>query len=185
VVTKSGGNELHGDGLEFLRNTDLDARNFFSIQRAVFRQNQFGGALGGPIKHDRMFFFADYQGTRMTQGVDSGLIAVPSLQDQAGNLSDLSSSLRGTVTGGYWARMLGQELGYPVSVGEPYYLPGCTSTSECVFPNGRIPQSAWSTPATTTVSSGVMFRRVSTTNWGLRGPSAAQSGREFLHDLGI
>ncbi len=147
VVTKSGGNELHGDGFEFLRNTDLDARNFFSAERAAFRQNQFGGALGGPIKRDRMFFFADYQGTRMTQGVDSGLIAVPSFQDQAGNLSDLSSSLTGTVTGSYWAGMLAQELGYPVNAGMHYYLPGCSSTSECVFPGARIPQSVWSAPA--------------------------------------
>jgi len=147
VVTKSGAHEFHGDGFDFLRNTKLDARNFFSTQRATFRQSQFGGALGGPVKRDRTFFFADYQGTRMTQGVDSGLIAVPSLQDEAGNLSDLSSSLTGTVTGSYWARMLGQELGQPVSVGEPYYSPGCDYTSECVFPDATLPQSAWSAPA--------------------------------------
>jgi hypothetical protein len=147
VVTKSGGNQLHGDGFEFLRHTNLDARNFFSSDRAKFSQSQFGGALGGPIKRDRIFFFGDYQGTRMTQGVDTGLIAVPSLQDRLGNLSALSSSLTGTVTGNYWAGMLGQELGYPVSVGELYYLPGCNSPSTCVFPNATIPRSAWSAPA--------------------------------------
>jgi hypothetical protein len=147
VVTKSGGNDLHGDGFEFLRNTKLDARNFFSSDRANFRQNQFGGALGGPLKRDRVFFFGDYQGTRMTQGIDTGLIAIPSFEDRAGDLSDLSSSLTGTVTGSYWAKMLGQELGYPVTVGEPYYRPGCNRSAECVFPNATILQSAWSAPA--------------------------------------
>jgi hypothetical protein len=147
VVTKSGGNQFHGDGFEFLRNANLDARNFFSSDRAKFSQSQFGGVLGGPIKRNRIFFFGDYQGTRMTQGVDTGLVAVPSLEDRLGNLSDVSSFLSDAVTGNYWARMLGQELGYPVSVGEPYYLPGCNSPSTCVFPNATIPQSAWSAPA--------------------------------------
>ena len=89
VVTKSGANQLHGSAFEFLRNTDLDARNYFSSERATFDQNQFGGTLGGPLKKDKLFFFIDYQGTRMTQGVDTGLISVPSLQERTGNLSDL------------------------------------------------------------------------------------------------
>src|SRR6516165_208315 len=64
VVTKSGGNEFHGDAFEFLRNTNLDARNYFSPTRGTFDQNQFGGTLGGPIRKNKLFFFADYQGTR-------------------------------------------------------------------------------------------------------------------------
>jgi hypothetical protein len=66
VVTKSGANQFHGDAFEFLRNTELDARNFFSADRARFDQNQFGATLGGPIRRDEVFFFADYQGTRPT-----------------------------------------------------------------------------------------------------------------------
>ena len=50
VVTKSGVNQLHGSAFEFLRNTDLDARNFFSPERSFYRQNQFGGTVGGPIR---------------------------------------------------------------------------------------------------------------------------------------
>ncbi len=92
VVTKSGANAFHGDGFEFLRNTDLDARNYFSPTRGTFDQNQFGGTFGGPIRKDKIFFFGDYQGTRSTQGVDSGQIPVPSVQDRTGNLSDLASS---------------------------------------------------------------------------------------------
>jgi hypothetical protein len=84
VVTKSGSNGFHGDGFEFVRNTNLDARNYFSPARGAFDQNQFGGTFGGPIRKDRTFFFADYQGTRLTQGVDTGLIPVPTVAERNG-----------------------------------------------------------------------------------------------------
>ena len=152
VITKSGTNALHGNAFEFLRNTDLDARNYFSPTRGAFRQNQFGGTLGGPIRRDKLFFFLDYQGTRQTQGVDTGTIAVPSDADRSGDLSDFTTGsagnqLAGIVSGPYFANILTQKLGYEVAAGEPYYLPGCTSSSTCVFPKAVIPQSAWSVPA--------------------------------------
>jgi hypothetical protein len=146
VVTKSGSDSFHGNAFEFLRNTDLDARGYFDPTRAPFRQNQFGGTLGGPIKHHKIYFFGDYQGTRTTEGVETGLISVPSTQDRAGNLSDVGGSLTGNVSGSYLATLLSQKLGYPVSSGEPYYTPGC-AIATCVFPNAVIPASAWSTPA--------------------------------------
>ena len=77
IATKSGTNQFHGDGFEFLRNNNLDARNFYSPTRGAFHQNQFGGTFGGPIRHDRVFFFADYQGTRQVIGVDTGEVPVP------------------------------------------------------------------------------------------------------------
>src|SRR5580698_3487241 len=157
VVTKSGANTFHGDAFEFLRNTDLDARNFFSPTRGAFDQNQFGGTVGGPVRKNKIFFFADYQGTRSTQGIDTGQIPVPSLQDRSGNLSDVASlfttvdqngnSVPTTVSGPYWASQLSQKLGHSVTAGEPYYFPGCTSPGQCVLPNATIPQSAWSAPA--------------------------------------
>ncbi len=147
VVTKSGTNAFHGDAFEFLRNTDLDARNYFSPTRGAFQQNQFGGTVGGPIRRNRAFFFADYQGTRLTQGVDTGQIPIPSMQDRTGNLSDIENSLTGTVTGPYWANLLSQKLGRTISAGEPYFTAGCVDLSQCVFPNGIVPMSAWSTPA--------------------------------------
>jgi hypothetical protein len=147
VVTKSGTNEFHGNAFEFLRNTDLDARNFFSPTRGIFQQNQFGGTFGGPVIRKKLFFFVDYQGTRMKQGVDTGLIAVPSAQDRSGNLSDATSTLTGVVNGQYWANLLSQKLGYAVTPGEFYYTAGCASSSQCVFPNATIPTSAWSAPA--------------------------------------
>ncbi len=147
VVTKSGSDAFHGDVFEFLRNTDLDSRNYFDSARGVFRQNQFGGTLGGPVKEQRVFFFADYQGTRTVEGITSPETSVPSLADRAGNLSDVASSLTGTVSGPYTARLLTQKLGYSVSEGEPYYTPGCSSSLTCVLPHAVIPMSAWSAPA--------------------------------------
>ena len=120
AITKSGTNDYHGDVFEFLRNTDLDARNFYSPGKGKYIQNQFGGIFGGRIIRDKLFFFVDYQGTRQIQGQSTGNVLVPSAADRQGNLSDLASQLTGTVTGGYWANQLSQKLGYTVNVGEPY-----------------------------------------------------------------
>jgi hypothetical protein len=158
VVTKSGTNGFHGSAFEFLRNTALDAKNFFSSERAKFNQNQFGGTVGGPIAKNKTFFFGDYQGTRTRQGIDTGLISVPSVADRTGNLSDqgglftTTENVNGqqitvptTVSGSNLANLLSQKLGYSVSASEPYYVPGCNQ-STCVFPGAVIPQAAWSEP---------------------------------------
>ena len=75
VVTKSGTNNYHGSLWEFFRNEDLNANDYFRNQtsqpRAVLRQNQFGFALGGPVKKDKLLFFLSYQGTRQQNGVDA------------------------------------------------------------------------------------------------------------------
>jgi hypothetical protein len=147
VVTKSGANELHGSAFEFLRNTSLDARSFFSPQRSTYRQNQFGGTIGGPIIKNKLFYFGDYQGTRQAQGVDTGLIPVPSLQARTGDLSSLASTLTGAVSGPNLAQQLSQKLGYTVKENEPYYTAGCTSPTDCVFPNAVIPTRAWAEPS--------------------------------------
>jgi hypothetical protein len=147
VVTKSGTNEWHGSAFEFLRNTDLDAKNFFDIQRGVFRQNQFGGTLGGRVIKDKLFFFVDYQGTRSTQGLSSGLIPVPSNAERTGDFSDIVNSLTGTVSGPYLASVLSQKLGYAVSSGENFFGANCTIPTNCVFPNAIIPQSVWDSAA--------------------------------------
>jgi hypothetical protein len=144
VVSKSGSNSYHGDAFEFLRNTDLDARNYFSGTRGAFQQNQFGGVVGGPIRKDKVFFFTDYQGTRTIQGTTSAETTVPSLQDRSGNFSDALSTLTGTVSGPYLASLLSKELGYGVTQGEPYYTAGCVTSAQCVLPNGVIPARAFS-----------------------------------------
>jgi len=136
VVTKSGTDKLHGSAFEFLRNTALDARNYFSQDRAAYRQNQFGATLGGPAPWKSFHWFADYQGTRLTEGVDTGNIAVPSLAERTGDFSQ--NHLTGSVSGPYLASMLSTRLGRTVTAGEPYAN---------VFPDGQIPQSAWPAPA--------------------------------------
>ncbi len=141
AITKSGTNDFHGDLFEFLRNTDLDARNFYSPTRSSFRQNQFGATFGGRVIRDKLFFFVDYQGTRQILGQDTGNILVPSLADRQGNVADFADQLTGSVNGAFWANQLSQKLGYPVSPGESYYTPGCSSNANCVFPHAVIPQS--------------------------------------------
>src|SRR5665213_1541466 len=86
VVTKSGANQLHGSAFEFLRNTAFDAKNFFDPAVEAYRQNQFGGTVGGPIAKNKFFFCADYQGTRTNEGISAGKIPVPTLADRTGNL---------------------------------------------------------------------------------------------------
>ena len=148
VVTKSGANQFHGSLFEFLRNTVLDSKGFFSPDRSTFQQNQYGGTWGGPIRRDRLFFFADYQGQRTIQALETGVVSVPSLANRAGDFSQSSDTLTGTVNGSFLAQTLSSRLGYPVSLGEPFFTPGCTSSMQCVFPGARIPKSAIAVPAT-------------------------------------
>jgi hypothetical protein len=86
AVTRSGTNQFHGSVYEFLRNNALDARNFFDKEIPPFKRNQFGAAAGGPIRKDRTFIFADYEGIRQSLGVTS-VVTVPSAAARAGNLS--------------------------------------------------------------------------------------------------
>jgi hypothetical protein len=92
LTTRSGSNEFHGSGFEFLRNEALSARNLFAPATAanpkkpVFRRNQFGFILGGPIIKNRTFFFGDYQGTRQLIG-RVRISTVPTLTQRGGNFS--------------------------------------------------------------------------------------------------
>ncbi|HEY0703204.1 MAG TPA: carboxypeptidase regulatory-like domain-containing protein [Candidatus Acidoferrales bacterium] len=140
VVTKSGSNQFHGNVFEFLRNTDFDAKNYFDQNgRGAYHQNQFGGTIGGPIKRDKIFFFADYQGNRLIQGVPQTISGAPSVATEAGDFTGIANSLIGTtVNGAAWASQLQTQLGQPVSAGEPYYTPTCTTAAQCVFPNAQL-----------------------------------------------
>ncbi|MBI1353838.1 MAG: hypothetical protein GC160_05790 [Acidobacteria bacterium] len=88
AVTKSGTNEFHGNLFEFFRNQKMDARNFFSLDKAPLRYNQYGGTLGGPIIKDKTHFFIAYEGTRTTTGAPF-LGTVPTAAYQAGDFSGL------------------------------------------------------------------------------------------------
>jgi hypothetical protein len=77
VVTKSGGNALHGDLFEFLRNGVFNARDFFALSRDSLKRNQFGGTAGSAIRRDKLFFFAGYQGTIVRSDPPSSINTVP------------------------------------------------------------------------------------------------------------
>jgi len=166
VVTKSGGNQFHGSGFEFLRNTRFDATQYFSQSVPTFRQNQFGGTFGGPIKKDKTFFFLDYQGTRQTQA-SPVTTQLPSVGNFTGDFSDSAGSLTGSVNGPGFADVLNQRLSLPpgtISDGEPYYTAGCTSQAQCVFPNALIPKTAWSPVAVNMLNLGLIPQPTLTNN---------------------
>jgi Carboxypeptidase regulatory-like domain/TonB-dependent Receptor Plug Domain/TonB dependent receptor len=88
AITRSGTNAFHGSAYEFLRNSALDAKNFFEpadSRKAAFKRNQFGGAIGGPILKSKTFFFADYEGIRQAKGI-ANVDFVPSAAARNGNL---------------------------------------------------------------------------------------------------
>jgi Carboxypeptidase regulatory-like domain/TonB-dependent Receptor Plug Domain len=88
AITRSGTNSFHGSVYEFLRNSALDAKNFFesnSTRKAPFKRNQFGGTIGGPIIKDRTFFFADFESNRQSKGI-ANIDFVPSPAARSGNL---------------------------------------------------------------------------------------------------
>jgi hypothetical protein len=92
VVLRSGGNQFHGTAYEFFRNAVFDARNYFAPSDTAAPQdqrNQFGGTLGGPVVHNRTFFFADYQGTRDNTGITQ-VTNVPTLAERVGDFSQSS-----------------------------------------------------------------------------------------------
>ena len=89
VILNSGSNEVHGSAFEFLRNAALDGRNVFAPStepKPKYIRNQFGGSLGGPIKRNRTFFFADYEGTRSREGI-TRVTNVPTALERQGNFS--------------------------------------------------------------------------------------------------
>jgi hypothetical protein len=100
VDTKSGSNSLHGTFWEFLRNTDLNANNYFNnlnhVARPPFHRNQFGLTLGGPILHNKTFFFVDYEGIRASQPLTATSTLPTLAQDQmveTGNFSNFGTTI--------------------------------------------------------------------------------------------
>jgi hypothetical protein len=94
VVTKSGANQIHGTLYEFLRNDALDARGFFSPSVSPLKRNQFGGSVGGPILHDKLFYFFSYQGDRIRQGVFVNGARTPTAAQRAGDFSSSAANQR-------------------------------------------------------------------------------------------
>ncbi len=98
VVTKSGSNKFHGDVYDYLRNNSLDARNFFATATEPLHQNQFGATFGGPIRRNRDFFFAYYEGQRSRQG-ETRTAIVPTAAQRSGDFSGTGRPLINEFTG--------------------------------------------------------------------------------------
>jgi hypothetical protein len=118
AVIKSGTNEYHGSLFEFLRNGDLNARNFFAPARDSLKRNQYGGTFGGPVMHNKLFFFVGYQGTRTRSDPVERTAFVPTAQMLRGDFSGCPT--------------------FPATIRDP--LGG-------TFPNKQIPVSRFSQPS--------------------------------------
>src|SRR5438876_3487041 len=133
VVTKSGTNGFHGNVYEFLRNQLFNAKGFLDLRRPDDKQNQFGGTFGGPIKKDRTFFFASYEGRRVVHGISSDPVVVPTAAERAGDFSATPfdpSAVIGTKT---FADILNSRPGClngAASIGADYAT---------LFPNNQVP----------------------------------------------
>ncbi|HET6180617.1 MAG TPA: carboxypeptidase regulatory-like domain-containing protein [Candidatus Sulfotelmatobacter sp.] len=168
AITKSGTNGFHGDVFEFLRNNAMDAQNYFlpGVPKSELRQHQFGFTAGGPFWKDKLFWFTDYQGTRILSAAEVTGQIVPTADELQGNFDP--STLTGTVDSAVlpsasdcppsaapcldWPTTLSNRLGYTVTNGEPYWTAGCNTLADaqagtCVFPGGQIPKAAWSPAA--------------------------------------
>jgi hypothetical protein len=101
IQIKSGSNAFHGSGYEFHRNDQFDANNFFNNRagqaKPDFKQNQFGGTIGGPIVKGKTFFFGDYQGLRLKAGT-TRLSTVPTMKMRNGDFSEISRVIYDPVT---------------------------------------------------------------------------------------
>jgi outer membrane receptor protein involved in Fe transport len=117
VITRSGGNQIHGSVFEFLRNKDLNSRQFFDATEPPFQQNQFGFAVGGPIIRNKTFFFGDYQGLRIHTSSTS-ILSAPTAAMRNGDFSS-----------------------YPAVIYDPATYNSATNTRQ-PFPGNQIPLSS-------------------------------------------
>jgi Carboxypeptidase regulatory-like domain len=92
IVTKSGTNQFHGTLFDFFRNGDMNARNYFSVKRDSLKRNQFGGTIGGPVVHNKLFFFFGYQGTQTRQETNAVTSFVPTQAMLNGDFSAFDSA---------------------------------------------------------------------------------------------
>ena len=135
VVTKSGTNDFHGNVYEFFRNQGLNAQGYFDSQKLDYLQNQFGATFGGPVKKNKTFFFATYEGDRLRKGTSGDTVAVPTLAERTGDFS-LGSTFSGTLAN---ANTLNNRSGCLTALGRGTTpIPDGTAYSD-VFPGNVIP----------------------------------------------
>ncbi|MCU1314921.1 MAG: Oar protein, partial [Candidatus Acidoferrum typicum] len=136
VVTKSGTNSLHGNVYEFLRNQLFNAKGYLDLRRPDDKQNQFGGTFGGPIKKDRTFFFASYEGRRVVHGISSDPVVVPTAAERNGDFSATPFDPSATIQDQLVADVFNARCNLGASVGSAYatLFPGSIVPSNCLDP---------------------------------------------------
>lgn len=139
VVTRGGSGQFHGGLFEFWRNRVLNTRGFFDTEKPKFNQNQFGGVIGGPLKKDRLFFFASLEDRRIRQGVSSDLVRVPTVEERAGDFSTLDP-FAGTLSDPFLATVLNARPGCaPAAASEGGAAIEAGTPWAAIFPGNRIP----------------------------------------------
>jgi hypothetical protein len=124
IVTKSGTNAFHGDVWEFVRNGDMNARNFFAAQSDILKRNQFGVAAGGPVIKDKLFIFGSFEAMRIVNTAEGLSAFVPTAAERAGDFSAISTQLKNPATGAaYTGNQILTTQFDPVSVGLLKYIP--------------------------------------------------------------
>jgi hypothetical protein len=116
-VIKSGTNSIHGDLFDYFRNTALDAKDYFLQDAPIFKYNLFGGTIGLPIKKDKMFFFAAYQGARRREGQNPGVLTVLSPAERSGDFSELYTGQINQQTGYDFGQLTDPTTGSPFMCG--------------------------------------------------------------------
>lgn len=145
VVTKSGTNAWHGDGFEFLRNYDLDARNFFTHTRDALKRNQFGGSIGGPIVKDKLFIFGDYQRTTENTAQVGSHDFVPNNNELNGDFTDLYTGTKSNPCGTGGPTDLNYDTGQlfmpsqSAPLGSPFVCPSGANAGQTVTLKQPIP----------------------------------------------
>lgn len=99
AVTKSGTNQFRGSAYEFLRNDAMDAKQFFAVEKGKLRRNHYGATLGGPLLHNRTFFFGAYEGIQERQGQTRSGVIVPTAAERTGDFSQSVRKPRDPLTG--------------------------------------------------------------------------------------
>lgn len=136
VVTKSGTNDFHGSAFDFLRNGDLNARNFFAPAPDQLKRNQFGGSFGGPILRNKLFFFGSYQGTQSRNITEANSATVPTAAQRNGDFSSISRQLVDPFSGApYPNNQIPTASFAPASVKILGLLPEATSPNGVVYYN--------------------------------------------------
>ena len=150
VVTKSGTNQVHGDVYEFFRNKVLNTKGFFNNTVPDYKQNQFGGTLGGPIKKDKTFIFGSYEGDRIRKGISSGTLFLPTALEAGGDFSaadatgTASAPFTGVVTDPNVASVLNSRAGCATAVAATGGAPITAGAAySAIFPNNKIPTACF------------------------------------------